>query len=174
MTQFLSKGRCHDHKILYWGEIKSRISYDNLSWCQWVSGFAMIAREEHTVDTKNAILDHLSEIMEDTNDFSWQSANQHMLSCYVGWRRERLNGLRLPKLIGLGVLMRKDSVLKIAALIANQNLKQRQLFVVSIRGPCVNIRKTMKLGELFINRYVPPALQWVKNTSIWLRIVAFQ
>ena len=42
------------------GNNKSRISYDNLSWCQWVLGFAM--------------LDYLSEIMEDANDFSWQSA----------------------------------------------------------------------------------------------------
>ena len=56
------------------GNNKSRISYDNLSWCQWVSGFAMIAREESNVDTKNSMLDYLSEIMEDANDFSWQSA----------------------------------------------------------------------------------------------------
>ena len=65
----------HGHKILYWGgNNKSRISFDNLSWCQWVSGFAMIAREESSVDTKNAMLDYLSEIMEDAKDFSWQSA----------------------------------------------------------------------------------------------------
>ena len=56
------------------GNNKSRISYDNLSWCQWVSGFAMIAREESNLDTKNAMLDYLGEIMEDANDFSWQSA----------------------------------------------------------------------------------------------------
>ena len=52
------------------GNNKSRMSYDNLSWCQWVSGFAMIAREENNIQTKNAMLDHLSEIMEDANDFS--------------------------------------------------------------------------------------------------------
>ena len=56
------------------GNNKSRVSYDNLSWCQWVSGFAMIAREESNVDTKNSMLDYLSEIMEDANNFSWQSA----------------------------------------------------------------------------------------------------
>ena len=56
------------------GNNKSRMSYDNLSWCQWVSGFAMIAREETNIQTKNAMLDYLSEIMEDANDFSWQSA----------------------------------------------------------------------------------------------------
>ena len=31
----------------------------------------MRAREEGNVDTKNAMLDYLSEIMEDANDFSW-------------------------------------------------------------------------------------------------------
>ena len=34
----------------------------------------MIAREESNADTKNAILDYSSEIMEDDSDFSWQSA----------------------------------------------------------------------------------------------------
>ena len=56
------------------GNNKSRISYDNLTWCQWVSGFAMIAREETNLQIKNSMLDYLSEIMEDANDFSWQSA----------------------------------------------------------------------------------------------------
>ena len=46
-------------KLCIGGSNKSRISYDNLSWCQWVSGFAMIAREESNVDTKIAILDYL-------------------------------------------------------------------------------------------------------------------
>ena len=62
------------------GNNKSRISYDALNWCQWVSGFATIcyllfaAREEKNLDVKNAMLEYLSEIMEDANDFSWQSA----------------------------------------------------------------------------------------------------
>ena len=56
------------------GNNKSRILYDNLSWCQWVSDFAMIAREESSVDAKNAMLDYQNEIMEHANDFSWQSA----------------------------------------------------------------------------------------------------
>ena len=45
------------------GSNKSRMSYDNLSWCQWISGFAMIAREENNIQTKNAMLDYLSEII---------------------------------------------------------------------------------------------------------------
>ena len=34
----------------------------------------MIAREENNIQTKNAMVDYLCEIMEDINDFSWQSA----------------------------------------------------------------------------------------------------
>ena len=50
--------------------------------------------EEEIKDIKNSMLDYSTEILEDANDFSWQ----HM-SYYVGWGRERLNGLRPPKLI---------------------------------------------------------------------------
>ena len=32
----------------------------------------MIAREENNIQIKNAMLDYLSELMEDANDFSWQ------------------------------------------------------------------------------------------------------
>ena len=69
------------------------MSYDNLSWYQWVSGFAMIAREENNVDTENAMLDYLSEITEDANDFSCQSAkaSHAVLLCRMD---EKLNGLR--------------------------------------------------------------------------------
>ena len=34
----------------------------------------MIAREESNIEIKNVMLDYLSEIMDDGNDFSWQSA----------------------------------------------------------------------------------------------------
>ena len=73
-TGFVKRQVPWPQNFVLWGNNRSRISYDNLSWCQWVSGFAMIAREKNNVDTKNAMPDYLSEIMEDANDFSWQSA----------------------------------------------------------------------------------------------------
>ena len=79
MILFLLRDRFLGHKTLCWGaNNKSRLSYDNLNRSQWVSGFAMIAREEQNIDTKNAMLDYLSELMEDANDFSWQSAKHPM------------------------------------------------------------------------------------------------
>ena len=70
-------------KVFYWGggfdrgrfvydSNKGGVSYDSLVICQWVSGFAMRAREETNMDRKNAMLESLGELMEDSNDFSWQ------------------------------------------------------------------------------------------------------
>ena len=56
------------------GNNKCGISYDALNWCQWVSGFAAIAKEEKNIEIKNTMLEYLSEIMEDANDFSSQAA----------------------------------------------------------------------------------------------------
>ena len=69
------------------GSNKGRMSYDSLNWCQWVAGFATIAREEQNVEIKNSMLEYLTEIMEDANDFGWQSAKPLMLCFYAGWRR---------------------------------------------------------------------------------------
>ena len=41
---------------------------------QWVSGFSNIIREETDPETKKFILDYLSDIMEDSQDFGWPSA----------------------------------------------------------------------------------------------------
>ena len=47
----------------------------------------MMAREETNMDRKNAMLDYLGELMEDANDFCWQSAKLHMQYYFVGWRK---------------------------------------------------------------------------------------
>ena len=41
---------------------------------QWVSGFSHIIREETDPQTKNFMLDYLSDIMDDSQDFGWPSA----------------------------------------------------------------------------------------------------
>ena len=73
-TVFVKKQVPWPQNFVLGGSNKSRVSYDSLSWCQWVSGFAMIAKEEQNIETKNAMLDYLTELMDDANDFSWQSA----------------------------------------------------------------------------------------------------
>ena len=56
------------------GTSKSRVSYDSLSISQWVSGFAMIIKHEPDIDVKQDMLEHRSEIMEDSRDFGWGAA----------------------------------------------------------------------------------------------------
>ena len=62
------------HNFILSGSSKSRTSYDSLSMSQWVSGFSSIIREESDLDTKNQMLEYLSDLMEDSHDFGWQSA----------------------------------------------------------------------------------------------------
>ena len=62
------------HNFVLSGNMKNRVTYDNLSLSQWVSGFATIIKDENDVETKNKMLEYLSELMEDSHDFGWSSA----------------------------------------------------------------------------------------------------
>ena len=64
------------------GASKSRVTYDSLSTFQWVSGFYAIIKDESDVNTKNSMLEYLSELMEDAQDFGWTSAKgAHAVLC---------------------------------------------------------------------------------------------
>ena len=56
------------------GTSTSRVTYDSLSTFQWVSGFCAIIKDEKNVNIKNQMLDYMSELMEDAQDFGWSSA----------------------------------------------------------------------------------------------------
>ena len=56
------------------GTSKSRVTYDSLSTFQWVSGFCAIIKDEKNVSTKNQMLEYMSDLMEDAQDFGWSSA----------------------------------------------------------------------------------------------------
>ena len=56
------------------GTSKSRVTYDSLSTFQWMSGFCSIIREEKHTKIKIAMLDYMTDIMEDAQDCGWSSA----------------------------------------------------------------------------------------------------
>ena len=56
------------------GPSKSRVSYDSLSIFQWVSGCCNIVKEESDPKTKNQMLEYISDLMDDAQDFGWNSA----------------------------------------------------------------------------------------------------
>ena len=56
------------------GTSKSRTSYDSLSTFQWMAGFCAIIKDENDLKVKNAMLEYLTDLMEDAQDFGWSSA----------------------------------------------------------------------------------------------------
>ena len=53
-------------------------------------------REEVNQNSKEAVLDYLISLLDDSNDFSWSLQRPAMQYCFVVWSREPLT--ILPKL----------------------------------------------------------------------------
>ena len=77
---------------------------------QWVSGFNAIIREEPDLDTKNLMLDYLTGIMEDSQDFGWPSVKGAHVVLLSKWSKIKYNGMKLQKLIGSEGHMPRRSV----------------------------------------------------------------
>ena len=54
--------------------MKKRVTYDQLSTVQWVTGFCRIMRDESNSKSKDCMLDYLIALLEDAQDFSWDVA----------------------------------------------------------------------------------------------------
>ena len=54
-----------------------------------MTGFAQIIREEQNNQTRNHMLEYLSDIMEDSHDFGWQAAKASDAVLFVRWRKVR-------------------------------------------------------------------------------------
>ena len=61
------------HEYVLAGNTKDRVTYNQLNITQWMAGFCRIMREE-TCESKDFMLDYLIALLDDANDFSWQSA----------------------------------------------------------------------------------------------------
>ena len=48
------------------------MTYDQLSLTQWVQGFCRNVLEESDRGRRDIMISYLSDLMEDTTDFSWQ------------------------------------------------------------------------------------------------------
>ena len=80
------------------GTSKSRVTYDSLSTFQWMAGVCAIIREEKTTKVKNAMLDYLSELMEDAQDFGWASAKGAHALILCRMEEGKVNWLNADKL----------------------------------------------------------------------------
>ena len=62
------------HEYVLSGSHKERVSYDQLSIIQWVTGFCQIMHDEQDKTIQNSMLDYLIALFDDANDFSWDAA----------------------------------------------------------------------------------------------------
>ena len=61
------------------GAHKTRPTYDDLTIIQWVSGFVRCIQQEKSIGNRDLMLDHIGNLVEDTSDFSWDSAAHAIL-----------------------------------------------------------------------------------------------
>ena len=80
------------------GSRKTRLSYDDLTMAQWVSGFVRGVQEEKSVAAKSSMLDYLGNLMEDASDFSWESAKAAHAIVLTNMEADRLNWTETKKL----------------------------------------------------------------------------
>ena len=97
-----TKIKLNGNMNMFWNN-KHRIAYKQLNITQWI--------EEKCGETKDCMLDYLIALLDDTNDFSWQSAmaSHAVLLCQMGqgkissWpETEKIeSGMQMPRDIPL-------------------------------------------------------------------------
>ena len=90
------------HNYILGGPDKQRVSYDSLNVYQWVAGYVGIVMDEPDHETKTIMLEHLVDLMEDADDFSWSGSKAahavilaRMEDCRLEWdERAKLDWIR--------------------------------------------------------------------------------
>ena len=76
------------HEYVLSGNNKDRVAYNQLNKTQWMAGFCRIIKEGKCKDSKDHMIDYLIALIDDANDFSWQSAKSSysilLCSCEQG------------------------------------------------------------------------------------------
>ena len=57
------------HEFVLAGSQKERVSYDQLTMGQWMTGFCRTMREENCIQNKDAMLDYLISLLDDSSEF---------------------------------------------------------------------------------------------------------
>ena len=145
------------------GTSKNRVSYDILSIFQWISGFCSIIKEETNVKTKNAMLEYVSDIMDDAQDFDWASIKgAHALSLFkmeegkLDWhmtsRLDRLRKAHAQKLVsGPNLVITRKAKMIIKVHLAGfffkmANVHTKMIIVLLQEGNFTNIFAATVMG----------------------------
>ena len=87
--------------------VKTRVLYDSLSVFQWTSGFCAIAKEESNLKTKNLMLEYISDLMDDAQDFDFNSAKASLAVLLCHMEEGKVAWQETTKLTALGAVMLK-------------------------------------------------------------------
>ena len=66
-------------KYVVAGNNKERVMYNQLTMGQWMAGFCRTMRLVQDLNCKDAMLNYLTALLDDSNDFSWGAAE----ACYA-------------------------------------------------------------------------------------------
>ena len=58
------------HEAILGGVNRTRVTYDQLSLCQWVQGFCRNILDELDNGKRERMISYMSDLMEDATDFS--------------------------------------------------------------------------------------------------------
>ena len=90
------------HEHILSGSNKERISYDQLTVLQWVTGFRHTTKKEQNSKLREHMLDYMISLLEDAQDFSWEVAKAILMFYYAEWNRGKFEiSLNLTKLTEL-------------------------------------------------------------------------
>ena len=62
------------HEYILGGMNRQRVTFDQLNLTQFVNGFVKVVLDERDESVREKMLYYLCNMMEDANDFSWESA----------------------------------------------------------------------------------------------------
>ena len=59
------------YEFILAGTNKERVTYNQLSTVQWVTGFCQTMRDQNDIQIRELMYHYLINLLEDANDFAW-------------------------------------------------------------------------------------------------------
>ena len=146
------------------GNIKERVTCNQLTMGQWVAGFCRTMSNESDKNCKEVIVNYVISLLDDANNFSLSAAKACHTVYYVTWKRAKLRILlKLKSLTELEGPMSRDMCRKVAKiqikiLPSQVEIPKACLVNFSTKGhACTQV--LMKPGAFYIAIFALHALQ---------------
>ena len=77
------------HEYVWGGGSQKRFFFDQLTMGQWMAGFCRTMTEKNCIQNKDAMLDYLISLLDDSNDFCGLLQKPAMQCSYVAWSKTK-------------------------------------------------------------------------------------